>query len=357
VLGGADGYAPQAALTVTFARAKPGHWLLPGRDLCGELVLADIGMPPAALRAVSTRTLANGPALWSLPRLGAADHKYSRGHLSVMGGATMTGAARLAVAGARRAGVGLVTIVPLGGGAETYRYADPGMLVNEDLDTQLADTRRAVWVCGPGLGAATAGAVLRRLIAARKTVVADADAITAFAGDPEALRGASVITPHAGEFVRVFGETGADRLAAVRAAVERTDAVVVLKGSDTIIAAPDGRAAINGSAPPTLATAGAGDVLAGIIGALLAQGMPAWEAAAASVWLHGRAAHHAGDGHRRGPAARLAGRASGSTRSREAAQRIVGITYSAPARIPVGQRDVTVLSLVKKRTPSGPCMW
>jgi hydroxyethylthiazole kinase-like uncharacterized protein yjeF len=125
-------------------------------------------------------------------------------------------------------------------------------------------------------------------------VVADADTFTAFAGQPEALRGAAVLTPHEGEFTRVFGAAGPDRLAAARAAAARTGAVVLLKGSDTIVAAPDGRAAINDSAPPWLATAGSGDTLSGLIAALLAQGMPAWEAAAAGAWLHGRAGVHAG---------------------------------------------------------------
>jgi hydroxyethylthiazole kinase-like uncharacterized protein yjeF len=134
------------------------------------------------------------------------------------------------------------------------------------------------------------------LVAAGRKVVGDADIFTAFAGQSDALKGAAVLTPHAGEFARVFGAPGTDRLSAARAAAARTGAVVLLKGSDTIIAAPDGRAAINASAPPWLATAGAGDVLAGIIAALLAQGMPAWDATAAAAWLHGRAAALAGPG-------------------------------------------------------------
>ena len=138
--------------------------------------------------------------------------------------------------------------------------------------------------------------VLPALIAAKRRVVGDADVFSAFSGNPDALRGAAVLTPHAGEFARVFGSPPDNRLTSAREAAKRTGAVVLLKGADTIIAGPDGRAAINFSAPPWLATAGAGDVLAGIIGGLLAQGMPAWEAAAAGAWLHGRAAALAGPG-------------------------------------------------------------
>jgi len=292
-LDGATGairsFAPQAVLTVTFFRLKPGHLLLPGREHCGEIVLADIGLPAAALDQAKPDTFANLPELWPLPRLTPEGHKYSRGHVTVLGSATMTGAARLAADAARRAGAGMVTIAARGGG-DIYRAGSPGLIVNESpVEDLLTDQRRHVWVCGPGLGADAARVALPALIAARRAVVADADTFTAFAGNPDAFHGAAVLTPHAGEFARVFGAP-ADRLSAARAAASRTGAVVLLKGNDTIIAAPDGRAAINASAPPWLATAGSGDVLAGIIAGLLAQGMQAWEAAAAGAWLHGRAA-------------------------------------------------------------------
>nr|WP_283949666.1 NAD(P)H-hydrate dehydratase [Limobrevibacterium gyesilva] len=294
--GQARGFAPQAALTVTFFRLKPGHKLLPGRTLCGETVLADIGLPEQVLQAVQPRTFLNGPALWRLPAPAPDSHKYARGHVTVLGGTTMTGAARLAAAGARRGGAGMVTIAALGR-ADVYRAGDPGVIVDAaPVEVQLRDPRRGVWVCGPGLGFDAAASVLPLLLAAGRMVVADADALTACAGDPGRLRGAAVLTPHAGEFARVFGPLGPDRLEAARAAARRSGAVVLLKGSDSVIAAPDGRAAINDSAPPCLATAGAGDVLAGLVAALLGQGMPAWEAACAAAWLHGRAACLAGQG-------------------------------------------------------------
>jgi hydroxyethylthiazole kinase-like uncharacterized protein yjeF len=295
--GAVRGYAPQAVLTVTFFRLKPGHLLLPGRDLCGETVLADIGLPAAVLDEIRPATFANLPELWPLPRPGSESHKYTRGHVTVLGSAAMTGAARLAADAARRAGAGMVTIAAQGGGGDIYRTGSPGLIVTEAaLAELLPDPRRQVWVCGPGLGADIARATLPALLAAGRHVVVDADALTAFAGNPDAFRGAAVLTPHAGEFARVFGPPGSDRLAAARAAAARTGAVVLLKGSDTIIAAPDGRAAINASAPPWLATAGAGDVLAGVIAGLLAQGLPPWQAAAAGAFLHGAAARIAGPG-------------------------------------------------------------
>jgi ADP-dependent NAD(P)H-hydrate dehydratase / NAD(P)H-hydrate epimerase len=293
--GAVMGYASAAELTVTFFRLKPGHLLLPGRDLCGRVALADIGIPGAVLNEIAPNTLANLPSLWTLPILQDDAHKYSRGHVTVVGGAAMTGAARLAAEAARRAGAGMVTIAARGA-AETYRAGEPGLLVSEAaIASLLEDKRREVWVCGPGLGPDEARTVFPALVAAGRAVVGDADVFSAFAGNPDALRGAAVLTPHAGEFARVFGAS-AHRLAAAREAALRTGAVMLLKGADTIIAAPDGRAAINLSAPPWLATAGAGDVLAGTIAGLLAQGMPAWDAAAAGAYLHGRAAALAGPG-------------------------------------------------------------
>lgn len=286
------GYAPQAELTITFFRLKPGHLLYPGRALCGEILLRDIGLPDAVLNKIQPQTWLNTPRLWSLPARAANSHKYSNGDVTVLSG-TMPGAARLACAAARRAGAGMVTLH-----SETpFIPPEAGLIVRSDpLTTLIADERRKVWVCGPGLGLPQAGAKLAALIAADKTIIADADALTACKAVPEKLRGASVITPHMGEFTRVFGPIGDDKLAAVRAAALTTGAVTILKGPDTIIAAPDGRATINTGAPPWLATGGTGDALTGIIAALLAQKMPAFDACCAAVWLHGQAALKAGPG-------------------------------------------------------------
>ena len=311
--GQARGPVAPAERTVTFFRLKPGHLLMPGRDLCGETTLADIGMPPGVLTSIAPRTFANGPLLWTIPRPGSESHKYARGHVTILRGASMTGAARLAANAARRSGAGLVTIAALTiatrpaegltterpgadtGAAFVYRTAEPGALVSEaPLAELLQDPRRRVWVCGPGLGIEAARSTLPHLLQAGRQVVADADVFSAFANDPNGLRGCAVVTPHAGEFARAFGAPGPDRVTAVREAAAATGGVVLLKGADTIVAAPDGRVAINASAPPWLATAGAGDVLAGVIAGLLAQGMPAWEAASAGAWIHGRAAIHAG---------------------------------------------------------------
>jgi len=290
--GAIRGFAPQAELTVTFFRLKPAHLLYPGRGLCGEVQLCDIGLPASLLLEIAPKTWRNGPWLWRLPQRQADGHKYSNGDITVLGG-SMPGAARLASAAARRCGGGMVTLAA----EQMFTPPEPGLIVRDaPLAELLNDRRRTVWVCGPGLGVAQAGKKLAALIAAHKTIVADADALTACANARNRLRGAAVITPHAGEFTRVFGPIGADRLAAVRAAADSTQAVTVLKGADTIIAAPDGRAAINDNGPPWLATGGTGDVLSGTIAALLAQGMQPFEAACAGVWLNGEAATRLGQG-------------------------------------------------------------
>ncbi|HTQ70682.1 MAG TPA: NAD(P)H-hydrate dehydratase [Acidocella sp.] len=291
--GQVRGFAPQAEFTVTFVRRKPGHLLYPGRGLCGEVLLRDIGMPDAAVAAVQPNTWENGPALFRLPPRAATGHKYSSGDVTILSG-TLPGAARLAAMAARRAGAGMVSIAA----EDAAPLPEAGiMLRREPLDELLKDARRKTWVVGPGLGVDAAGAKLARLLAAPGlAILADADALTACTGAPEKLRGVAVITPHEGEFTRLFGAIGPDKLAAARRAAALTGAVVVLKGPDTVIAAPDGVAAINANAPAWLATGGTGDVLAGLIAGLLARAMAPFPAACAGVWLHGAAATAAGPG-------------------------------------------------------------
>jgi hydroxyethylthiazole kinase-like uncharacterized protein yjeF len=287
--GAVRGFAARAALTVTFFRAKPGHYLLPGRALCGELIIRDIGIPSTLLPDI--QTWLNSPALWALPVRTTNSHKYISGDVTVLSG-TMPGAARLACAAARHTGAGMVTLATDTG----FIPPEAGLIVRTDpLATLLKDERRKTFVCGPGLGP-TAAEKFQAIVAAGRQIVADADALTGFAGAPESLRGATIITPHEGEFARLFGPRTTDKLTAARAAASLTGAVTVLKGADTVIAAPDGRAAINNNAPDALATGGTGDVLSGICAALLAQNMAPFEAACAAVWLHGAAGAECGPG-------------------------------------------------------------
>jgi NAD(P)H-hydrate epimerase len=301
------GIAPRAALTVTFFRRKPGHVLLPGRLQCGEMVVAQIGIEPVVLSAVAPDTAANHPGWWlrDFPWSEAANHKYSRGHALIAGGAVMTGAARLAARSAARVGAGLVTVAAPESAFPIYASALTGVIVApvagvDQFATLLADKRRNAALIGPGAGTGpeTRDKALK-ILAAGKHAVLDADAITVFADRPadlfDAIDGPCVLTPHEGEFARLF-DTAGSKLERARRAAKTSGAVILLKGADTVIAAPDGRAAINENAPPELATAGSGDVLAGILLGLVAQGMPVFEAAAAAAWLHGAAARQFGAG-------------------------------------------------------------
>jgi hydroxyethylthiazole kinase-like uncharacterized protein yjeF len=305
--GEVRGIAPTARLTVTFFRRKPGHVLLPGRLHCGETVVMPIGIADSALDQIEPDTVANHPDWWldRFPWPGAAEHKYSRGHALVAGGAVMTGAARLAARSAARIGAGLVTVAAPKPAFPIYAAALTGVIVQpvaglRELETLLADPRRNAALVGPGAGVnAETRDKARAILASGKRAVLDADALTAFATRPADLfadiRADCVLTPHDGEFARLF-DTAGSKLDRARRAARTSGAVVLLKGADTVIASPDGRAAINDTAPPDLATAGSGDVLAGIVLGLLAQGMPALEAASAAVWLHGAAARRFGAG-------------------------------------------------------------
>jgi hydroxyethylthiazole kinase-like uncharacterized protein yjeF len=299
--------AAAAVCTVTFERKKPGHLLLPGRDLCGAVVVAEIGIPPAVLNSLGQDTWENTPELWrtKLPQLQASGNKYSRGHALLYGGYPMTGAARLAARAAARSGAGLTTIAVPEHAFAVYASSLTSIIAHplsgdQDLARLLEERRYSAFLIGPGAGVDDATRVRAlAMLATRKPVVLDADAISVFASRPDDLfqgiRGPCVITPHEGEFSRIFDAAG-DKLARARRAARRSGAVVVLKGADTVIAAPDGRAVINSNAPSTLATAGSGDVLGGIILGLLTQGLDAFPAAAAAVWMHGDAAFEFGVG-------------------------------------------------------------
>lgn len=308
------GRAIMARETVTFFRRKPGHLLLPGRQLAGFVTLADIGIDPSCLRAIKPRTFHNIPRLWSdnFPRPRLDGHKYDRGHtLAVSGPLTGTGAARLAARAALRIGSGLVTLAsPADAIVVNASHLTAIMLHRlyeaEGLAEILADRRKNAVVLGPALGVGEATvALVGAALASEAAVVVDADGLTSFAEDPEALFGQIrsrsspvVLTPHDGEFARLFPELAEipSKLDRARQAAELSGAVIVLKGPDSAVAAPDGTAAIADNAPPYLATAGAGDVLAGMIGGLLAQSMPVFDAAAAAVWMHGAAAAQVGPG-------------------------------------------------------------
>lgn len=299
--------AVPAACTITFARKKRGHALLPGRALCGDIVVADIGIPAAALQSLAIDCWENDPAVWraQLPRAKLSGNKYTRGHALLCGGYPMTGAARMAARAAARAGAGLTTIAVPEAAFSLYASALTSIMVHPlapdgGLARLLSDSRYTAFLIGPGAGIsdATRENALALLRTARP-VLLDADAISVFASKAgeleQAIRGPCVMTPHDGEFARVFDIRG-DKLIRARAAARQSGAIVVLKGGDTVIAAPDGRAIVNTNAPPSLATAGSGDVLGGVILGLLAQGMDPYLAAAAGVWIHGAAAAAFGPG-------------------------------------------------------------
>ncbi|HKF61216.1 MAG TPA: NAD(P)H-hydrate dehydratase [Dongiaceae bacterium] len=298
------GAAPRSRVTVTFCRAKPGHYLLPGRLLCGELVIADIGIPEAVVAGLGLRRWLNGPWLWRdrIAWPSPSGHKYSRGHVLILGGGQMTGAGRLAARAARRAGAGMTTLLAPAPALPIYAADQPGLITASigELERYLEDPRISAVLIGPGAGrgASTRRHVLQ-VLRAGKPAVLDADALTVFASEPsalfEAIHGQTLLTPHEGEFARLFKLQGS-KLVRAEGAAKAAGAAVLLKGYDTVVAAPDGRVAINANAPAALATAGAGDVLAGIALALLGQGLGAFEAGAAAAWLHGASAARHGIG-------------------------------------------------------------
>lgn len=306
--GEIPGIAVRASLTLTFFRAKPGLFLLPGKEHAGDVQVADIGIPAAVLSSIRPACFLNAPEVWrdALPALSLATHKYTRGHAVIAGGPlSSTGAAKLAALGALRAGAGLVSIACDKESLPAYAAALSSVMTKpahtaHDYEKLVRDKRVTALLLGPGNG--TGDGTRSRILAAlgtEKPCVLDADALTVLGENRKsllpALHSACVLTPHEGEFARVFQMEG-DKLARARNAADDNGAVLVLKGSDTVIAAPGGRAVVNANAPAWLATAGSGDVLSGIITGLLAQGMPPFEAAAAGVWIHGEAGNISGYG-------------------------------------------------------------
>lgn len=318
------GAAIRADLTVTFFRLKPGHLLEPGRNLCGETVLVDIGIPAAVVDEIGPSAFRNEPGLWlgDFPWPDRNTHKYVRGHACVFsGGATATGAARLSALAAARAGAGAVTVLSPGAALQVNALHLTSIMLHradtaEEAVAFARERRLAAAVIGPGFGVGDrcAGVVVA-LAGLTGTgalhLVLDADALTSFEAAPHALfealersmaagQATAVLTPHEGEFRRLFpdlaNEGALSKLERARRAARIAHAVVVLKGPDTVIADPSGRAAINANGTPFLATAGSGDVLAGIAAGLLAQGMPVFEAACAAVWLHAEAGSRFGPG-------------------------------------------------------------
>jgi len=311
--GEVRGTAIEAVSTVTFFRLKPGHLLLPGRLHCGDVKLAQIGIPDSVLTTIAPKTFANEPLLWlsNFPWPKPEGHKYARGHAVVVSGpAYSTGAARLGARGALRVGAGLVTVASPRDAIKVNAAQLTAIMVREANDARalanlVADERKNAVLIGPWIlvGERTKELVFAAL-ASNAAVVLDADAITSFSDDAKRLFAAIrsrkvpvIMTPHDGEFARLFGDIrAASKLERAREAAARSGAVILLKGSDTVVAAPDAIASVNATTSQWLATAGRGDVLGGMVAGLLAQRMTAFQTASAAVWLHGSAAKAFGPG-------------------------------------------------------------
>jgi hydroxyethylthiazole kinase-like uncharacterized protein yjeF len=307
-----EGVAGHANLTVTFHRCKLAHLLEPTATACGKTVLADIGIPVGWVDEVPMAARLNAPRLWveAWPDRGPDTHKHEKGRLVVFsGGAGSTGAARLAAHGALRIGAGLVTLAtPPSALLVNATHAEAVMLARwEGAETTLEllqDRRATASVLGPAIGVGErTREVLAQAARHDAPLVVDADALGSFAGEPDALaelvRTSDVLTPHAGEFERLFPgwlKSADNKLQAAQRAADVLGCTIVLKGPDTVIAAPNQTPVINRHASPALATAGSGDVLAGMIGGLIAGGMPGFAAACAACWLHGDVALRLGQG-------------------------------------------------------------
>jgi hydroxyethylthiazole kinase-like uncharacterized protein yjeF len=276
---------PDCHLTITFVSLKPAHLLQPAARHMGRIVVADIGV-----EAQSELRILDRP---QLARPGPDDHKYRRGYVAVVAG-PMPGAAALAASAAARAGAGYVRLI-----APAPVAGVPQAIVQSTgaATDHLGDPRIGAVAVGPGLGLGEEGrALLALVLASGRNLVLDADALTLLAGEPLDLPAGAILTPHAGEFERLFGTHAGSKVEQARAAARRSGTVIVFKGPDTVVAAPDGRAALARPAPHWLASAGTGDVLTGLVAAMRARGLEAFDAACAAVWLHGEAARRAGPG-------------------------------------------------------------
>lgn len=301
------GVAPKSTLTVSFFRAKPGHYLYPGRGLCGEIVIADIGIPDSVLSDINPQVRLNTPLSWvdNIPVPGPDSHKYNRGHTLISGGELMTGAARMAAMAARRIGSGMVTLAVPPSVVPIYACSNPGNLIvplaaDYDCEGLFSDSRISACLVGPGMstGHRTRHLVMRGLQSG-KQIVLDADALTEMATHQDEffdlMNDNCLLTPHEGEFARLFEIVG-DKIFRTQEAARECGAVVLLKGPDSVIASPDGAVTVNATGSGWLATAGSGDVLAGIAAGLMAQNLSAYEAGCAAAWIHGRAGELFGPG-------------------------------------------------------------
>lgn len=309
--GEADPHALQATHTVTFFRKKLGHVLLAGMALCGEVKVINIGIVDKTLDKTGYTAVENHPDLWKahIHPKAPADNKYDYGHVLVFGGGRLTGAACMAAHAALRVGAGLCTISSPPEAANVYRSYLPNIMVEQRSGTasfhsQMSDTRRNAIIIGPGAGVEDAEGLRQAVLDVcrdGRPCVLDADALTVFGGDPDILLKAlgphCVLTPHEGEFGRIFPDLKSGiKTERAKAAAKKSGAIILLKGADTVIAAPDGRLVVSTNAPPDLATGGAGDVLAGLLAGLLARHVPTFEAACAAAWIEGRAASLFGTG-------------------------------------------------------------
>lgn len=303
--GDVRGASLHAKLTITFNYRKPAHLLYPGKLSCGDVILKDIGLG----QSPNPNILVNHPELWfdDFPIPNPLDHKYHRGHALLLGGEEYTGATQLASLAARRAGAGLVSIACSEKTHSIYALSAPGTLTKIVRDSKgwvevLKDVRKNAFLLGPGLEpTAVARERVLAALATKRPVILDAGALNAFAPENiktlfSACHDQVIFTPHEGEFKEIFGSLGGSKIERTLQAARQSGAMIYLKGADSVIASPAGQILLQENAPPWLATAGTGDVLAGMILGFLAQGVKPLQACGVASWVHGESAQQAGFG-------------------------------------------------------------